>query len=188
MGGGVNLHPLSGIIIGTLCAIAMEIRPETPADIPAIYQVNCAAFGRPSEADLVDRLRQGCPIHSFVAVEAGEVVGHLCLSPVTLSPDCGCSGWGLAPVAVLPAWQRQGIGSQLVQYSLQACAALGVEAVFVLGDPQFYERFGFQTAKNQGFTCEYPVPEPYFMALELRSGVLNNCQGLVKYHPEFQAL
>lgn len=94
----------------------MEVRAE---DIPAIHQVNVAAFGRESEANLVDQLRKVTSTLSFVAVVAEQIVGHIFLSSVTITRDCpNLLILGLAPLAVLPSYQRQGIGSSLVQYGL----------------------------------------------------------------------
>jgi putative acetyltransferase len=92
---------------------------------------------------------------------------------------------GLAPLAVRPASQKQGIGSRLVQAGLAECAALGYELAVVLGDPSYYARFGFRTASQFGLLNTYGVDEP-FMALALRPGVLGRFQGLVRYAPEFE--
>jgi putative acetyltransferase len=95
---------------------------------------------------------------------------------------------GLAPLAVLPDYQGQGIGSLLVQHSLKECARLGFKAVVVLGSPKYYPRFGFIPAKEKRLGCEYPVPDEAFMVLELKQGVLEGCVGMVKYRSEFNNL
>ncbi|HYG61865.1 MAG TPA: N-acetyltransferase [Thermoanaerobaculia bacterium] len=167
----------------------MEIRPEQPEDVPAVHQVNSAAFGREEEARLVDLLWEaGAVVASLVAVDkvgdAGEVVGHILFSPVTLD-GCDRSIAGLAPMAVLPGRQRDGIGSALVERGLAACRDAGIEAVVVLGHPEYYPRFGFVPASRFGLGCEYPVPDEVFMALELTPGALAGCRGTVRYRPEF---
>lgn len=88
----------------------MQIRVEQPEDIAAVRSVNMAAFGRSSEADLVDRLRDVTPIVSFVAVADQQIVGHIFYSPVAIEGDCPAHllVLGLAPMAVLPQYQRQG--------------------------------------------------------------------------------
>lgn len=168
----------------------MQIQAEQPQDVAAIRQVNLAAFGRSGEADLVDGLRGQASTFSFVAIEFEQIIGHIFFSPVTIegkgSEDLFILG--LAPVAVLPLYQRQGVGSLLIQQSLADCARLGCQAVVVLGSPAYYPRFGFTPAKFQGLGCEYSVPDEAFMVLELAQGVLVGCSGTVKYQPEFNDL
>jgi putative acetyltransferase len=168
----------------------MEVRPEKPEEIEVIHRVNVAAFGRESEADLVDRLRGAASTFSFVAVEFEQIVGHIFFSPVAIEGECADDllVLGLAPVAVLPDYQRQGIGSLLIQHGLKEFARLGFKAVVVLGSPKYYPRFGFIPAKAKGLRCEYPVPDEAFMVLELESGGLKGCVGMVKYLPEFNKL
>lgn len=168
----------------------MEIRAEHPEDISAIRQVNIAAFGRTDEADLVDRLRGIDSTLSFVAVEAEQILGHIFFSPVTIEGEWADDLFllGLAPVAILPDYQRQGIGSQLIRHSLKACAQAGCQAIVVLGYPDYYPKFGFIPAKTKGLTCEYKVPDEVFMVLELELGALAGCHGTVKYQPEFGEL
>lgn len=166
----------------------MEIRAETPDDFAAIRQINVTAFGRPQEADLVDALR-AAPIQllSFVAVQDGQVVGHILFSPVSIESEgaVNLNVLGLAPMAVLPDYQRQGIGSRLVQHGLQECKRLGIDAVVVLGHPKFYPRFGFIPAKQKNLRCEYDVPDEVFMVAELQPEALQGCSGTVKFRPEF---
>lgn len=168
----------------------MEIRAEKPEDVEAIRRIHVAAFRRKSEADLVDQLRGIASTLSFVAVESKRVVGHVFFSPVTIAGDCAGDLWvlGLAPVAVLPDHQGQGIGSLLIQHGLKECARLGSKAVVVLGSPAYYLRFGFIPAKEKRLGCEYPVPDEAFMVLELERGALEGCTGIVQYRPEFNDL
>jgi putative acetyltransferase len=163
------------------------IRPETPPDHHAIRRVNTLAFGRPHEGALVDALRRAAqPYISLVAKVDGQVVGHIFFSPVTIeSAEGECPAFGLGPMSVLPEYQRQGIGSQLVQQGLEACARIGQGVVVVLGHPQFYPRFGFVQAHTKELHCEYAVPDEDFMVVELVPGALQGRPGLVKYLPEF---
>jgi putative acetyltransferase len=166
----------------------MEVRAEKPEDIEAIHKINTAAFGRSQEARLVDRLRHSVtPFLSFVAVEFNQIIGHLLFTPVTIVGNCTehLSILGLAPVAVRPDCQRQGIGTFLIQQGLAACDRLKFQAIFVLGDPAYYSRFGFVPAKARGLNCEYSVPDEAFMVLELEKNALINCTGTVQYRSEF---
>jgi putative acetyltransferase len=171
----------------------MNIRAEQPEDLAAIWNVNVAAFDRADEANLVDRLRGGVATFSFVAVKFDRIVGHIFFSPVEIIASSGTTSTdpmvlGLAPIAVLPTEQRQGIGSALIRHSLAECARYGCKAVVVLGNPGYYHRFGFAPASSQGLSCEYPVPEEAFMVLELELGALANRGGMVRYRSEFDDL
>ena len=168
----------------------MEVRAEKPEDVEAVRRVNVAAFGRESEANLVDQLRGVASTFSFIAVESEQIVGHIFYSPVVIEGECANDllVLGLAPVAVLPNYQRQGTGSLLIQHSLEECDRFGFKAIVVLGSPGYYGRFGFTPAKEKRLGCEYPVPDEAFMVLELESGVLSHCVGTVKYRSEFDKL
>ncbi|PZV12926.1 MAG: GNAT family N-acetyltransferase [Leptolyngbya sp.] len=166
----------------------MDIRAEKPEDVKAIYQVNKEAFGRENEAILVDQLRGIASTVSLVAVQSDQIVGHLFFSPVTINRHSSSQllMLGLAPIAILPKYQRQGIGSLLIQRGLETCHQLGCDAVVVLGDPNYYSRFGFVAASTQGLRCEYDAPDDAFMVLELNSAALQDCSGTVQYRSEFK--
>ncbi len=164
----------------------MRIRSEAPEDLEAIRALNEAAFGRRAEADLVDALRETAePFISFVADVDGAVVGHIAFSPVSLAPETDLMLMGLGPVGVLPQYQRQGVGSALIVEGLQHCAALGCDAVVVLGDPAYYPRFGFATASKYGINSQYDVPDEVFMLVELRQDCLRGVSGTVSYDEAF---
>lgn len=165
--------------------MTFTVRLEEPGDIAAIATVHRAAFPTDLEARLVDALRDaGRLVVSVVAEADGQVVGHVAFSPVTVEGiDLG--GVGLAPLAVLPAWQRRGVGSALVPAGLAACRGLGARFVVVLGEPAYYGRFGFLRADALGLTNEYH-PGPEFQVLALVAGGLPS-PGLVRYAPEFAA-
>lgn len=161
----------------------MIIRSETASDIARIHDVNERAFGQPGEAKLVDALRErATPFLSFVAEDDGAVVGHICFSPVTIA---GVERLilGLAPMAVAPERQNQGIGSQLVRNGLDECRRAGAAAVVVLGHPEYYPRFGFRPASTAGLRSEYDVPDPVFMVLPLTPDV--DLSGVARYHDAF---
>ncbi len=168
----------------------MMIRQETPIDVLAVYSVNEQAFGRPDEANLVDRLRaNGKIMLSLVAVVNGRIVGHVLFSPMTLETETGSYPIvGLGPVAVLPEVQRQGVGSRLIEAGLEMCRERGETAVIVLGHSEYYPRFGFVRASQFGIRSSYDVPDEAFMALELEEGVLNGRAGVAHYQPEFDGV
>lgn len=165
----------------------MDIRAEQAEDLEAVRQVNIAAFGRDNEANLVDRLRGRASTLSFVAIQSEHIVGHIFYSPVSIAGQCAGSSLvlGLGPIAVLPKYQRQGVGLRLLQHSLEVATRLGYKAIVVLGHPEYYPRFGFTPASKKGLGCEYEVPDEAFMVLELEPGALVGCVGTVKYQPEF---
>ena len=164
----------------------LTIRPEGPRDIPSVREVNLSAFPTPAEADLVDALRNTAAATISLVADLGDsVVGHICFSPVTLTNWPEVKVMGLAPMAVRPGWQRQGIGSTLVAAGVESCRQLGSGAVVVLGHARFYPRFGFVPASRFGIGCEYDVPDDHFMALELQPGILSGKSGTIRYHAAF---
>jgi putative acetyltransferase len=166
------------------------IRAEKAEDHAAIHAVHTAAFGQPNEADLVDALRRAEALTiAFVAVRHACIVGHIAFSPVTVTSSTTTSeALGLGPLAVLPAYQRQGIGTQLVQAGLRACRTTPYGLVVVLGHPGYYARCGFLTAQRYGLTWEHDAPAEAFMVYECKAGALGQIQGVVQYRPEFEAV
>ena len=164
----------------------MLIRAEQPQDRAAIHALNSSAFETSAEAQLVDALRaQATPLVSLVAELEARIVGHILFSPVTLPDFPALKLMGLAPMAVAPAWQRQGIGSRLVRKGLKRCKLLDYGAVVVLGHPDYYPRFGFHRAAPLGIACEYAAPPEAFMLLELQDHYLRGVSGTVRYHAAF---
>ena len=166
--------------------IECEIRFEVSSDLPGIDAVNREAFPSPAEAALVDALRTKLECISLVATSAASVVGHILFTPVrVVGPSDDVRVAGLGPMAVGPAWQRRGFGSQLVRQGLEACRRSGYEVVVVLGHHGYYPRFGFVPASRLQLRCEFDAPDEAFMAQELRRGALSAGGGLVRYAPEF---
>jgi len=166
-----------------------RVRPESPGDLAAVREVNSRAFDGAVEADLVDALRAaGAAPVSLVAEVDGAVVGHILFSPMTFEDAPAFRGRvvALGPMAVLPGHQRRGIGGALVEAGLAACTATGATAVFVLGHPEYYPRFGFVPAEDFGLRSVYDVPHGVFMARELVPGALADARGLVRYHAAFE--
>lgn len=164
----------------------MLIRFEEPKDYSAVHELNATAFETAVEANLVDKLRlEEQPVISIVAEEHGTIVGHIMFSQVSLSGHENLRIMGLAPMAILPTFQRIGIGSRLVKAGLEICKKLGYGAVVVLGHSGYYPRFGFIPAVKYGIGCEFNVPQDAFMVLELQPGYLTGAHGTIKYHPAF---
>ena len=167
----------------------MLIREEKESDWPKVFTVNQAAFDTPAEANLVNALREQCtPIVSLVAEEDSTIVGHILFSPVQLSGHPNLRIMGLAPMAVLPRYQRKGIGSALVKAGLEKCRALGVGAVVLLGHIEYYPRFGFVPSVRYDIRSEYEAPEEAFMVMELRPDYLTGKGGIIHYHDAFKNL
>ena len=162
------------------------IRPERPEDSSQIRHVNELAFGQPAEADLVDKLRKTCAeALSLVAEDGGAVVGHILFTPVVVEGRLG-SGMGLAPMAVLPARQRQGIGSQLVRRGLDILRERGCPFVVVVGHPEYYPRFGFEPASKHGLVSQWEgMPDAAFMVLVLNGHAMVGASGVARYRDEF---
>jgi putative acetyltransferase len=165
--------------------LGVIVRAETPEDQEAIREVNRKAFGRDDEARLVDALRDGGYARlSLVAEEGGRIVGHVLFSDLSIITEADTlHALALAPVAVLPERQRQGIGSRLIQEGLRACAKAGHQAVVVLGHADYYPRFGFSAGLAE--RLKSPFSGPAFMAMELTPGALAGVTGKVRYPPPF---
>lgn len=165
----------------------IEIRDEEVADQSAVHAVHAEAFGRPDEADLVDRLREERAIVlSLVALRRERLLGSIVFTEVSFERAAsGARGVGLAPMAVLPEAQGEGIGGSLVRAGLSRAADLGYEIAVVLGHAAYYPRFGFEAAAELGLECEWEVPPEVFMAQALVPGAETRVGGLVRYHRVF---
>lgn len=165
----------------------VTIRPERKQDHSLIYNVNLQAFGQEEEPRLVDAIRESpsfIPELSLVAVIDDHIVGHIMFSDISIRAEEGdVPALALAPVAVLPQHQNQGIGSKLMERGLQESARLGHEIVIVIGHPEYYPRFGFKPARAQGLEAPFEVPDEAFMVLELVPDALSGISGMVKYPP-----
>ncbi|GGO64359.1 GNAT family N-acetyltransferase [Bowmanella pacifica] len=166
--------------------MSIKIRKEQPSDIQGIYDVTVAAFLDAPHTDhteqfIVNALRKsGALSLSLVAEENGSIIGHIALSPVTISD--GTEGWyGLGPVSVVPGKQGKGVGSMLINAAMQELKHAKAQGCVLLGEPGYYHRFGFKA--QQGLVLE-GVPADYFQALVLQGDLP---QGSVTYHRAFSA-
>jgi predicted N-acetyltransferase YhbS len=167
------------------------LNPERPADHADVYALVQAAFGQPDEADLVARLRQSSgfvPDLSIVLHDWDhQLLGHVLFSRCKIVDDEGgeTESLALAPLSVLPAHQRQGVGKGLVRHGLLVARELGFGSVVVLGDPAYYSRFGFQSAEDWAIHAPFPVPPGALQVLELQPAALAGVWGTVQYDPAF---
>jgi len=164
--------------------MSIEVREEQTGDFAAIRDVNERAFRGEQEAHIVDALRShGAAMLSLVATVDGRVVGHILYSPITIGGHV--SGAALGPMAVLPEYQRKGVGSALVRHGSERLKKDGCPYVIVLGHAEYYPRFGFEPASTHGVTCEWEVPDNAFMLLILDEEKMRGVSGLAKYREEF---
>ena len=163
----------------------IAIREERPGDADGVRAVNSKAFGRPVEAQIVDRLRESClDLVSLVAVDGKRIVGHVLFSPATV--ESGPEGMCLAPLAVLPDCQRRGVGAALVKRGIAALRDRGCPFVIVYGHPGYYPRFGFERASVHGLASHLPdVPDDVFMVLVLDEAAMAGVRGVVRHRREF---
>ncbi|MEO9340150.1 N-acetyltransferase [Mesorhizobium sp. SB112] len=160
----------------------MEIRDERSDDEEAVNRLVEQAFGQPAEAQLVVQLRKsGEAVVSLVAVDNARIVGHVMLSTMAAP----FPALGLAPLAVEPDFQKKGIGAALIKAAIDRAEKMGSRAIFVLGDPAYYGRFGFRADLAAGFST--PYAGEYFMVLPL-GGSLPVSTGQIDYSPSFSGL
>lgn len=192
LGGGASKSPQPPSCVTPIASasfmelrLGVAVREETPADLESIREINRQAFGREDEARLVDVLRDGGYVRlSLVAEEGGRIVGHILFSDLPIVTQATTlHALALAPLAVLPERQRQGIGSRLVREGLRTCAEAGHRVVIVLGHADYYPRFGFSAQLAEQLKA--PFAGPSFMALELVPEALAGVVGEVRYPPSF---
>ncbi|CAN7322472.1 N-acetyltransferase [Pseudorhodoferax sp. LjRoot39] len=166
--------------------MATTIRPEAPSDGDSIEQVTRRAFlshpySHQTEQFIIRALRADHALSvSFVAEEAGRVIGHIAFSPVTIS-DGAVDWYGLGPISVDPEWQRRGVGRALMERGLAELRKIGANGCILVGDPAFYTRFGF--ANNPALVLE-DVPQEYVLSLSFGTSY---ALGKVRFHSAFQA-
>lgn len=164
----------------------VRIAEATPTDLPQVLAVERAAFGGDVEAELVERLLDdpsAQPLLSLLAWVEDEAVGHILFTAASIDgPPRPVSVAILAPLAVVPDAQRQGVGGRLIEHGLSIMASRGVELVFLAGHPEYYPRHGFVPASPLGFAPPFPMPpehEDAWMVRALRDDAIGSVQGRV---------
>lgn len=168
----------------------IKLRKEESKDIDSIFELNAITFESDAEAKLVNNLRiSGSLILSLVATANEKVVGHIAFSPMKIDGFNQLNLVGLAPMAVHPKLQKQGVGSKLIKEGIHRLKAIEVDAIFLLGHKEYYPRFGFLPSFSIfGIKSKYDVPDDTFMALELKPNSLSSVDGLIEYSKDFDAL
>jgi len=165
----------------------MEIREVASSDINDVLFVEKEAFGYDKEANLVKDLLSdpsAKPLYSFLAFNNERAVGHVLFTSARLEGAQNVVSISLlAPLAVIPDFQNQGVGGKLIEHGIQQLTSAGIDLIFVLGHPGYYPRYGFKPAGVQGFEAPYPIPEEHanaWMVQELQAGVIGSVSGKVR--------
>jgi len=166
------------------------IREEQERDYDEIYRLHHEAFGRKEEAELISELRKNDGIIiSLVALLSNLIVGHILYTPCKINSHRNeLTGAALGPMAVLPAYQKKGIGRKIMEESIEIISEAGYPFIAVLGYPEYYSQFGFTPASKQGLQCQWDVADNAFMILPLDSEHMGGITGTVFYRPEFSKL
>lgn len=167
----------------------IEIRQEIANDYPAVYNIHTNAFGRKAEACLTDRLRLSdvfIPELSLVAVSQNKVIGHILFTKAKIE-NLGeeVETLILAPISINPDHQKKGIGSRLIKEGIEIARRLEFCSIIVLGDANYYPRFGFKPTFNWNIKAPFNVPPKAFMALEIYENSLSGIKGVVRLSEEF---
>lgn len=167
--------------------MSIEIREEAAGDRGALRALHRQAFGQDEEAHLVDALRANGGVRLALVATVDEcLVGHVLYSPATIGQVVGA---GLGPLAVLPAFQRRGIGARLVQMGNDRLRKDGCPFIIVLGHAGYYPRFGFRPASTRGIRCQWAgVADQSFMLLVLDEHKIAGLSGVAQYRAEFSSL
>lgn len=164
------------------------VRKEEEKDYSKVYNVNKLAFKQENESKLIEKIRKGknfVPELSIVAEVDNQIVGHILFSKIKIVGDSVYESLALAPMAVIPEFQKQGIGSLLIRKGIETAKKLGFDSIIVLGHKEYYPKFGFQPVSKWKIKCPFDVPDEVFMAIELTEGALKGKFGVVKYPDEF---
>lgn len=164
------------------------IRKEEEKDHKQIYEVNKLAFQQENESKLIEKIRKSenfIPELSIVAEIDNRIVGHIFFSKIKIIGDSDYESLALAPMAVIPEFQKRGIGSELIKKGIDKAKELGFDSIIVLGHKEYYPKFGFQRASKWNIKCPFEVPDDVFMAIELTEKAFEGAAGTVEYPDEF---
>lgn len=162
----------------------MMIREIRPTDFDDVARCVFAAFENDGEVTLVRQLRADNDVLiELVAEETGSILGHAVVSKLSLNPDLDLRCGGVAPLSVVPTYQTNGIGSRLMEAVIERSLLLGLDVLFLLGDPAYYQRFGFEVTDVRS---DYPVG--YFQAYELTPDCLRGVQTKAHYAKAFSSI
>ena len=157
------------------------IRETQESDLEEVFNLIHSSFSNKAESDLVKQLiSDGDVLINLVVESSDTIIGNVVVSKITMEPDLGLFCGGVAPVSVLPDQQSSGVGSKLMTAAINESKKMGIDALFLLGDPNYYKRFGFvvSTLKN-----DYSVEN--FQELELTEDCLVNIKSKVTYANAF---
>lgn len=170
----------------------LYVRGEKAADHAVIYEINKLAFGREDESRLIEDIRKTKNYEfgfSLVAVKEDVILGHALFSKAfVVHKGRRFKCLALGPIAVLPEHQRKGVGKALIAEGLERAKEVGFGAVVVLGDPAYYEQFGFKPSSAYKVRCSFAPSPEYFMVKEITRNALRGIIGTVQYAREFLAL
>lgn len=173
--------------------MTVKIRREIKEDTKAVFEINTLAFGQDSEARLVEMLRVSdafVPELSLVATLDHKIVGHILFTKIIITDEnqSAVESLALAPMAVIPEYQKKGIGGELIKSGLAKAKELGYRSVIVLGHEKYYPKFGFVPASRWNIKAPFDVPANAFMGIELIAEGLTGVYGTVKYPEAFEAV
>ncbi len=166
----------------------IRIRQEVKEDYKRVYEINEMAFGQENESKLIEKIRRGpnfVPELSLVAEKDNEIVGHILFSKIKIVGESEFETLMLAPIAVIPELQKQGVGGKLIKKGIEKAKELEFDSIIVVGHKDYYPKFGFQKASQWGVQCPFEVPDGAFMAIELTEKALENKAGVVLFPQEF---
>jgi putative acetyltransferase len=170
--------------------LKIEIRQEGKNDFQYVYKLISTSFGRENEAKLVENIRERnayIPQLSIVATYEDDIVGHILFSKIEIIDihQNIFDSWALAPLSVNPNYQKKGIGAALIKAGIDIAKELNFKSIIVLGNKDYYSKFGFLPTYNWNIKAPFIVNRESFMAIELVENGLKNVNGIVKYSKEF---
>ncbi|AXA33452.1 GNAT family N-acetyltransferase [Francisella adeliensis] len=166
--------------------MSIKIREEIYSDRDYTYGLLRECFEGDTEEKLVKLFHQdNQELISLVAEVDSEIIGQIILSKMTAEDDSSLSIYGLAPMCVSPKYQKQGVGTKLIEKAIQEAKASNIDAIFVLGHPSYYPRFGFKLTNLYQIKCEYDVPADVFMVLDISNKLVKLENQTVYYAEEF---